>query len=640
MVDNTMTNKLNVKINFSKLLERYYIYKIRNSSKNAKEYQSFYASIRDNIKPLAHATDGKCTLIVLSKGGLAKEYANKYEMTELHFVEIKKEKEYILLRLLNSLLVKESSYFEIENDPYGLYYLVDIKSSLLLAINISINKEMFLSLNVATFTKTKNLKDAYRVHENKLVKALEKQDEKQLYKKGNYNSKKSSYRFLGLMKNSNRDLIQNSKVYVLVQYLKEMQRYFQEIVEINLFTMSIKLYDSGSDEKVRKEELQEQIKLAIGSQSIHIVNYTDTDLTKEIEDLKRHIENYIGNSLQISSSDEVQNNIYNFTITHDEDYYKKNKLDDPYIAIHKTENVIVQNFTVDVLKKAIKSTAILQALLKELVIKKEIMDKRLILPYYQFSNKLTVIYPYKTKDKRYEFYKAIIDGRDIDFVELSDMEYHICSEIAFYADSRDLEAIIFNGKDIGYIVKTKEFPLPKIQEIQQLIEEYNKPKYLHYKRVLEIWDSIYKNEKKNLRERLLKELEKFKHPISGEVLLTALRLGKDNNKFKIELEKFSNKKLVVSLKGKKENRHCIESLIGIRYSDMEFKYYVGRLDNISESIEKASLIREVCVYRGKNILNMILPMLNEYFVKNGDFTVLPYPIKYIKEYYKEKYREA
>ena len=635
MADNTMTNKVNVKINYSKLLKRYYIYKIRNSSKNAKEYQLFYASIRDNIKPLAHATDGKYTLIVLSGGGLAKEYANKYEITELHFAEIQREKEYILLRLLNSLLAKESSYFEIENDPYGLYYLVDVKFSLLLAINISINKEMFLSLNVTTFTKTKNLKDAYRVYENKLVKALKKQDGEQLYKKGNYNNKKSSYRFLGLMKNSNRDLLQNSKVYVLIQYLKEMQRCFKEIVEINLHTMSIKLYDSGSDEKARKEELQEQIKLAIGSQSIYIVNYTDTDLTKEIEDLKRHIENYIGNSLQISSSDEVQNNTYNLTITHNEDYYKKNKTDDPYISIHKAENIIVQNFTIDVLKKAIKSTSILQALLKELVIKKEIMDKRLILPYCQFSNKITIIYPYKTKDKRYEFYKAITDGREIDFVELSDMEYHICSEIAFYVDTRDLEAIIFNGEDIGYIVKTKEFPLPKIQEIQQLVEEYNKPKYLHYKKVLEIWDSIYKHEKKNLRERLLEELEKIKHPISGEVLLTALRLGKDNNKFKIELEKLSNKKLVVSLKGKRENRHCIESLIGIRYSDIELKYYVGRLDNISESIEKSSPIREVCVYRGKSILNMILPMLNEYFVKNGDFTVLPYPIKYIKEHYRE-----
>ncbi|WP_457745482.1 hypothetical protein [Sulfurimonas sp.] len=635
MVDSTMTNKLNVKINYNKLLERYYIYKIQNSSKNAKEYQSFYASIRDNIKPLAHATDGKYTLIVLAKGGLAKEYANKYEMTELHFAEIQKEKEYILLRLLNSLLAKESGYFEVENDPYGLYYLVDAKSSILLAINISIDKEMFLSLNVTTFTKTKNLKDAYRIHENKLVKALEKQDEKQLYKKGNYNSRKSSYRFLGLMKNSNRDLIQNSKVYVLIQYLKEIQRCFKEIIEINLSTMSIKLYDSGSDEKARKEELQEQIKLAIGSQSVHIANYTDSDLTKEIEDLKRHIENYIGDSLQISSSDKVQNSAYNLTITHDEDYYKKNKLDDPYIAIHKDENAIVQNFTVDVLKKAIKSTSILQALLKELVIKKEIMDKKLILPYHQFSDKITVIYPYKTKDKRYEFYKVITDGRDIYFVELSDMEHHICSEIAFYAGNRDLEVIIFSGEDIGYIVKTKEFPLPKIQEIQQLIEEYNKPKYLHYKKVLEIWDSIYKNEKKNLRERLLEELGKIKHPISGEVLLTALRLGKDNNKFKIELEKLSNKKLVVSLKGKKENRHCIESLIGIRYSDIKFKYYVGRLDNVSESIEKSSPIREVCTYRGKNILNMILPMLNEYFVKNGDFTVLPYPIKYIKEYYRE-----
>jgi hypothetical protein len=499
---------------------------------------------------------------------------------------------------------------------------------------------MFLSLNVTTFIKTKSLKDAYKIDGNKLVRALKKQEGVQLYKKGNYNNRKSPYRFFGLMKNSKRDLIQKSKVYILLQYLKEMERCFSEVVTLGFHSMDTELYTNGSDAIVRKEKLQERIKEAIGMHAIHIVNYTDKDLTQEIEELKKSILAYINpeNSVQISSSTKLKKNAYNLTITYDEDYYIKYKIDDPYVEIHKNRDIIAQNLTLKSLKKVSKDSTLLQVLLKELVIKKEIQERRLILPYHSLFQKVTFIYPYKLKDQEYAFYKAITDGKSIEFKELSDYEQYICSEIAFSVDrDRVLEAILFNGDDIGYITKTKEFPLPKIYEIQTLLHEYNKPKYLHYKKILEIWDSVYKDEKVALRDKLLIELEQKRDPITGEVLLTTLDLGKSNSKFKKELEKLSDKKLVLSLKGKKENRHCIDSLIGIRYSKQESKYYIGLLENIPESIEKASPIREAHGYKGNNFLDIILPMLNEYFVKNGSFTVLPYPLKYIKEYYKVGY---
>ncbi|WP_434638151.1 hypothetical protein MLC35_05195 [Sulfurimonas sp. NW7] len=636
----TITNKISVKINYGKLLERYHIYKIRNSSKNAKEYQLFYSQMRKNIKPLAHAVDGKYTLVVLRESGLVRKYADSYAMTELHYTEIQREKEYILLRLLNSLLAKESAYFEIENDVYGLYYLVDVQSSKLLAINISIDRDMFLSLRATTFIKSKEKKDGYKIYENKLIKAF---DEEGLYKKGNYRNKKSSYRFLGLMKNSKKDLIQNSKVYVLIQYLKEMQRCFGEIVTIDFHTINTKLYANGSDEKDRKQKLEDQVKQAIAMlKSIYIVNYTDKDLTKEIEELQAQIANYMGNSLHVNISHQIQKNSYNLTITYDEDYYKSKKIDDPYTLLHQDKKSIVQNITIETLKKVIKNTKLLYVLLKELVIKHEIANQTLLMPYNKLTNQITAIYPHKIKDEKgksnYQFYKAIIEGQHIEYAELSNEEQAICMEIAFYSrnNNRDLEAILFSEDDIGYVVKSKEFPLPKIQEIGRLLQEHNQPKYLHYKKIIEIWDNVYADEKADLKEKLLQEMEKLKDPVSGEVLLTALHLGKNNNAFKEALEKFTSKKLIVSLKGKKENRHCIESLVGIRYSEEESKYYVGRLSNIPESIEKASPLREVYAYKGKNLLNTILPMLDEYFVKNGDFTVLPYPLKYVREYYKTK----
>ena len=281
MTNNTMTNKLNIKIDYGKLLKQYHIYKIFNNSKNSKEYKTFYTGIYKKIKPLAHAIDGKYTLVILMEDGLARKYSNDYEITQLYFTEIQREKGYILLRLLNSLLAQKASYFEIQSDAYGLYYLVDKKPSTILAIKISIDRDLFLSLNVTTFTKTKSLNDGYIIHENKLIKAVIKKEEEQLYKKGNYKNKKSSYPFLGLMKKNSEDTIQKSKVYVLIRYINEMKKYFKEIIEIDFYTMDINLYDSGKDAVTRKECLHKQIKQTIKSvQFIHIVNYTDTNLSK------------------------------------------------------------------------------------------------------------------------------------------------------------------------------------------------------------------------------------------------------------------------------------------------------------------------------------------------------------------------
>lgn len=638
MIINTMTNRVHIKIDYGKLLERYSVYKIRNKSKNAKEFQVFYSGIKDNIKPIAHTADGKYILVVLSKSGLAKEYANDYEITQLHFTEIQKEKDFILLRLINSLLAKESSYFEVDHDPYGLYYLVDTKASKLIAIKIFIDRDMFLSLNVTTFIKTQSVKDSYKINESKLIKVLKKEDGMQLYKMGNYANKKSSYRFLGLMKNSKKDLIQESKVYALIRYIKEIEQNFSDLIKINFHIFETGLLDTGKDAEARKIILQENIRQGIKElKYIHIANYTDIDLSVEIETFKEDIQHYLGSPLEITHSNRIKKGVYNFTITYEEEYYEKYKLKDPYIYFHKDTEGKTQNITLDTFQNIKGDRKLLQVLLKELIIKKEIKERKLILPYNDSSNKITMIYPYHNKEKEYEFYKIAVNGRSIDFVELSDFERHTCLEIAFNLDrSNILEAVIFQGNNINYILKSKEFPLPKVQEIKELTETHMEPKYLQEKKILEIWDNVYNDKKQELKEQLIVEMEKYRQVSSGKVLINSITLGKNNNRFKVALEKYLGKSLVLSLKGKKKNRHCIESLIGIRYCMKEHKYYVGELNNIPQSINNSSPIREVHTHRGTSLLTTILPMLSEYFVKNGSFTVLPYPLKYVREYYKTR----
>ena len=50
------------------------------------------------------------------------------------------------------------------------------------------------------------------------------------------------------------------------------------------------------------------------------------------------------------------------------------------------------------------------------------------------------------------------------------------------------------------------------------------------------------------------------------------------------------------------------------------------------SLPKANILYHVTVIKGKNIIKEILRLMSVIFVKYNSFTVLPYPIKYLREY--------
>ena len=55
---------------------------------------------------------------------------------------------------------------------------------------------------------------------------------------------------------------------------------------------------------------------------------------------------------------------------------------------------------------------------------------------------------------------------------------------------------------------------------------------------------------------------------------------------------------------------------------------------MNASIPKANLLYKVTVVNGRNIIESVLGMMSVMFVKYNNFTVLPYPMKYLREYIK------
>ena len=53
---------------------------------------------------------------------------------------------------------------------------------------------------------------------------------------------------------------------------------------------------------------------------------------------------------------------------------------------------------------------------------------------------------------------------------------------------------------------------------------------------------------------------------------------------------------------------------------------------MARKLPKASRMYRIEVVRGEEIVSRLLPLMAVAFVKYGDYTVLPYPFKYLREY--------
>lgn len=83
-----------------------------------------------------------------------------------------------------------------------------------------------------------------------------------------------------------------------------------------------------------------------------------------------------------------------------------------------------------------------------------------------------------------------------------------------------------------------------------------------------------------------------------------------------------------------EEIFCSNLDIKYFYHDDKLLYFVGKkgTGDLKYSIDKACLVREVCAVNGKIEFEEIMKLMKVDFVRNGQYTVLPFPFKYLKEY--------
>lgn len=95
----------------------------------------------------------------------------------------------------------------------------------------------------------------------------------------------------------------------------------------------------------------------------------------------------------------------------------------------------------------------------------------------------------------------------------------------------------------------------------------------------------------------------------------------------------------------KENRAFVRGLLGIGLIniDGDYHYFVGVDKSLNSSVSRANLLRKITDLTGDGgsvpaLFQDLLGMMSVEFVRNSQYTVLPYPVKYLREYQERKRR--
>ena len=89
------------------------------------------------------------------------------------------------------------------------------------------------------------------------------------------------------------------------------------------------------------------------------------------------------------------------------------------------------------------------------------------------------------------------------------------------------------------------------------------------------------------------------------------------------------------IRGNDERPKYLSGVTDISFYDIngEFFYNVGtKGKGMQNKVSKASLLYKVDVVKGELIMDKLLPLMSVQFVKFNDFTVVPYPFKYLREF--------
>ena len=465
-----------------------------------------------------------------------------------------------------------------------------------------------------------------------------------------------------------------SKMGVMEQFLRDVKENLSQYIAIEIMEREdAQVFDISNLEKkgISEREYGEMLQ----KKEVVIVDENNSEKSKKIvEKLRDELQQYYSIEASVGKLSETA---YNIRIIHDGEYYAENNMYDPhddnlkgYIVQHMTEEA--EHFT-----NAKGSSPDIKKMVQELIIKGDVRERLISIFDWErldSGKEWTFVLRRKIKTKLgesaehtnyinkkaynyYNYYRLKIDcNGKLEFDTFCDSRQDetedwckICYAYDFVEDKHrgvqnQVEGLIYSDIDnIHAILLTREKTLSNITALMDTLKETD-------------------GKEKVSKETLLKAMEDFEiaNPDSVECfsewrcklsdeaeMVTKKAVKKILNmrtNIASSFNRFLHKKYGVWIDGelRKEEFEAIfqiGNLLNIKYEyntndyvdGHTFVYYVGARSK-KLSYPNACCMRKV-ISLGDNLeYEELLPLMAVEFVRNSQYTVLPFPYKYLREY--------
>ncbi|MBT0881547.1 hypothetical protein, partial [Campylobacter sp. 2018MI27] len=547
--------------------------------------------------------------------------------------------ENIKYQILFNYIPKISKNSDVSNALGKLYYFIKEDGKHIRLINFEINYQKILIFKITTFyPMNKDYEKAKSIiFFHHITKKVLDKDGDGMRKYSEKSFKNASVNFLSI---ENLEKFKKSKCYYIKRLFDDIKKYLGDYLDFEFLP-----YLNEQNKNLDKEfNDYEKIK------NYKHKNESVKELFKGYKLIINNLEDEAGKPLEFKLKESLSslfnpnaNKILNLNIVYSKDYYKDNDLQDKYKASVNTQHICIDEISINNQQEYDKT---LDKITQELLIRKDLVEKRISLINYKEEQNIEIIYIYK-QDKKYEFFSMYIyKNAKFDFLATDsytkDVLIDFINQKIKYPDEPKLAIKI--GNKLSLISRTELKILPDVRSIYEKLEEDAR-----YVSKIQLERVFHELEEK---EKLLDWLEDQKYEISIKDIRKGIKktLGlthKHNSKeYKNIEEVFA--KYDIALEPHLRDNSSKDFYNGHNHFftfmlDDILYYSVGNSVNLDSTFSNAAnCYRLDGIYFDGSLLgalepidiDMIAKMCSINYVKSNQNSVLPWANKYIKEYLK------
>ena len=609
------------------------------------------------------------------------------------------KKQALLQLLINSTLnnpvFEEDAYNNITGRCYFYNRLWnDNPDEKIELVDFTMDSKMTLYPTVATFIKEKPLKPSYKLvydtSRNVIRKATRDDDESVTYYRKGIDGTHATRHAVGTTlqdwETSRLACLANFYTAIKEELAEYVSLAFDQFDTENLTVKSLDIGDDAIADIHRANGINVIDHISFSKKEKEKATALDRKRVLWIDECKGKVEDAIRQyckandiSFRLSADRDIYRS--NLCLVRDKDFYKINKeLDDRHVV---DENCICQHVTVPFTNRGFQE--MISVLLKELVIKSDLMEKRIrltdwgkfgfetdmnffIANFSRNENNVTsvqiagmTIRPDGSFTTRL-FHVPDADNYDSNIYSLEEHQVIDCfrstgSDGPYF--DRMIEMALWPGDDIfdAYIIKrTKVRALSDIEEMKRSFDKEKDDTVYDADIILEAIKEFqccgnprHEEVYENINEYLMD-----KGTVSKRELLPLLTPSKKEDKKTTKIDSIVKEAiseatqtiLRVSRTAESEKNMGIDAYKHIHlwlheedkgnyWSKMTYNYTVGMVDKPKQRIANSPIVRQIYCKEGDDpdraFVDKILSLLQVGFVKFKNYTVLPFPAKYLRE---------